>query len=138
MNTNDVERNPGAGDAPPPALGDPWSFQRSLRRFDLPVACLSLLLWAAPVHADTSAYTDRSLNPRSIMRFTMDYSARIEAAKHQLKSAESNYQLFESEFTQFTPLRLKGVSFTHGHDGRKPGPRKRVPGYDPGLRLYLW
>ncbi len=106
MNTNDVERNPGAGDAPPPALGDPWSFQRSLRRFDLPVACLSLLLWAAPVHADTSAYTDRSLNPRSIMRLTMDYSARIEAAKHQLKSAESNYQLFESEFTQFTPLRF--------------------------------
>ena len=46
------------------------------------------------------------LNPESIMRLTMDNSSKIKAAEHKLESAKSNFKLFESEFTQFTPLKL--------------------------------
>ena len=38
------------------------------------------------------------------MRLVMDNSSRIEAAKHTLESAQYNFKLFESEFTQFSPL----------------------------------
>lgn len=44
------------------------------------------------------------LNPERIMRLTMDHSARIEAAKYNLKSAEYNFKLFESRYTKFSPI----------------------------------
>ncbi len=50
--------------------------------------------------------TDMDIFPESIMRLTMDNSSRIKAAKHKLESAQFNFKLFESEFTQFTPFKM--------------------------------
>ena len=36
----------------------------------------------------------------------MDNSSRIKAAEHKLESAQYNFKLFESEFTQFTPFKM--------------------------------
>jgi len=47
------------------------------------------------------------LNPERIMRLTMDHSARIEAAKYNLKSAEYNFKLFESRYTKFSPFVMR-------------------------------
>jgi len=52
----------------------------------------------------TDIVNDLTLYPESIMSLTMDNSSRIEAAKHKLESAQYNFKLFESEYTQFTPL----------------------------------
>jgi len=47
-----------------------------------------------------------SLSSDSIIHLTMDNNVRIKAAKHKLESAEYNFKLFESRYTQFTPFNL--------------------------------
>ncbi len=46
------------------------------------------------------------LNPNSIIQISYANSAGIEASRNKLKSAEYNFKLFESEYTQFIPLLL--------------------------------
>ena len=46
------------------------------------------------------------LNRDSIIHMAFENSPSIAAAWHRLKSAEYNFKLFESEYTQFTPLVL--------------------------------
>ena len=74
----------------------------------------SLLLFVHVIFlfANSSIYSqpeennNLSLYPEPIMRLTMDNSSRIKAAKHKLESAQFNFKLFESEYTQFTPLKM--------------------------------
>jgi len=54
----------------------------------------------------TEIYPECALNPESIIHLTMEHSARIQAARHQLESAEYNFKLFESRYTQFSPLKM--------------------------------
>ncbi|MFQ5604813.1 MAG: hypothetical protein ACE5HS_16200 [bacterium] len=44
------------------------------------------------------------LNPDSIIRISFENNLKIKAARHKLHSAEFNFKLFESEFTQFIPI----------------------------------
>lgn len=67
---------------------------------------LLALALAGPSLFGQTATNALAINPESIMRLTMDLSARIEAEKHQLASAQYNYDLFESKYTQFTPLKM--------------------------------
>lgn len=57
-----------------------------------------------------------TLNPENIMRLTLEHSTQIQAAKHKLESAEYNFKLFNSEFTQFTPLNLNSKLSTEGYN----------------------
>jgi len=50
------------------------------------------------------ADTARVLNPDTIIKITYRCNPRIAAARHKLKSAQYNYKLFESEYSQFIPL----------------------------------
>jgi uncharacterized protein YoxC len=56
------------------------------------------------------------LNTNSIMRLTMDNSEGIRAANQKLESAKYNFKLFESEYTQFTPLKVKTDAFANNDD----------------------
>jgi len=44
------------------------------------------------------------LNTDSIIRITFENHPKIKAAQYKLQSADYNFKLFESEFTQFNPL----------------------------------
>jgi len=46
------------------------------------------------------------LDPEAIIKITYEHNPRIAAARHKLRSAEYNYRLFESEYSQFTPFIL--------------------------------
>ncbi len=67
---------------------------------------LILLFQSNSINCQSQEDNSLSLYPESIMRLTMDHSSRIKAAKHKLESAQFNFKLFESEFTQFTPLKM--------------------------------
>ena len=56
------------------------------------------------------------LDPNSVMRLTMDNSAGIKAAAHKLESAKYNFKLFESEYTQFTPLKVNTEAYGNNND----------------------
>ena len=70
-----------------------------------PLFCVYMLLLFVytSIYCQTEENYRFSLYTESIMRLTMDNSSRIKAAKHKLESAQFNFKLFESEFTQFTP-----------------------------------
>ena len=53
-------------------------------------------------HTDTSG----AINPDAIIYITYEHNPRLAAARHKLRSAEYNYDLFESEYSQFIPLVL--------------------------------
>ncbi len=65
-----------------------------------------LLILVGSVFSQMKKQDNSALYPESIMRLTMDNSSRIKAAKYKLESAQYNFKLFESEFTQFTPLKF--------------------------------
>lgn len=49
---------------------------------------------------------DSSLTSDSITHLTMNNNISIKAAKYKLESAEHNYNLFESKYTQFSPFNM--------------------------------
>ena len=53
-------------------------------------------------HTDTAGV----INPDTIIEITYESNPRLAAARHKLRSAEYNYDLFESEYSQFIPLVL--------------------------------
>ena len=55
---------------------------------------------------DRNKLTLEILNRDTIIKIAFKNSPSIAAARYRLKSAEYNFKLFESEFTQFTPLIL--------------------------------
>lgn len=60
-----------------------------------------------PIYCNNSNVHDNQiLTQESIIRLTFDHSARIKSARHKLNSAEFNFKLFESEYTQFSPFLL--------------------------------
>lgn len=64
---------------------------------------LSLILGA---FVSTHGSTASDLNPEAIIKITYERNPSIAAARHKLRSAEYNYKLFESEYSQFTPFIL--------------------------------
>ena len=62
-----------------------------------------------PIYSQQEENNQLSLYPETIMRLTMENSSKIKAAKHKLESAQFNFNLFESEYTQFTPLKMNSV-----------------------------
>jgi len=67
-----------------------------------------------------------SLNPNQIMRLTMDHSARIEAAKYNLQSAEYNFKLFESKYTKFSPFVMESEVDRDENDKYRSGVKTGV------------
>ena len=104
-------------------MSDPITAKRN-RRGSIPGRCLFVVflvlhvcaggVFAATNHASATptatlpaeTVPDYSLDPESIMSLTMANSARIKAAKNKLESAEFNYKLFESRYTQFSPFKM--------------------------------
>jgi len=67
----------------------------------------------------TEKFIDPTLYPETIMRLTLENSARIKAAKHKLESARYNFKLFESEYTKFTPLKMSSGIETNKRNERE-------------------
>jgi len=73
------------------------------------LACLGIFIpirigHSASASEQASADTIHVLNPDTIIRLAYERNPRIAAARHKLRSAEYNYKLFESEYSQFIPL----------------------------------
>jgi len=71
------------------------------------LALITFLFFAeAGAFVQNKADAEQILNPNRIMHISYANSAGIEASRNKLKSAEYNFKLFESEYTQFLPLVL--------------------------------
>ncbi len=77
---------------------------------------MNVLLMTSLLWGQTTPLNESMLYPETIMRLTLENSARIKAAKHKLESARYNFKLFESEFTKFTPLNLSSDVQTNADD----------------------
>jgi len=78
-----------------------------LQRALLQIVIIFLILFpVSSVFGQKQNESEKILNPDSIVRMTYDNNPSIASARHKLKSAEYNFKLFESEFTQFIPLIL--------------------------------
>ncbi len=80
------------------------------------IISISFCLIISPGFSQIETSAEYTLHPETIMRLTMENSARIKAAKHKLESARYNFKLFESEFTKFTPLNLSSDIQTNSND----------------------
>jgi outer membrane protein TolC len=72
----------------------------------LAIILLTLFNASAVFGQQKDGSEEKILNLDSIVRITYDNNPSIASARHKLKSAEYNFKLFESEFTQFIPLLL--------------------------------
>ena len=75
-------------------------------RFSSYLIIALILLNAPSIRGQTAEDPATVLNRDSIIHIAFENSPSIAAAWHRLKSAEYNFELFESEYTQFTPLIL--------------------------------
>ncbi len=77
----------------------------------VPVYAASVQCAASPTKENPiSVFTqpkEYSLTSESIVHLTMENNVRIKAAKYKLESAQYNYKLFESKYTQFSPFNMK-------------------------------